>query len=471
MVNVSNSKTKCTSARFLLDSGSQANLLTLRCCRRLGLKITKYYSSVKGLGMSSHPVRGVAEVIISSRYDSNIKYSMKVLLVDQISEKMPMVELNTNAFSHLVGIPLADDCYYKPQEIDGIIGAELFPILVGSGRVSGVSGMPTAIQTSLGYVTYKERIIISKIWAFSDSTTVLQWLNTAYSKDVFVSNRVAQIWENFPQANWRYIEGTQNPADCLSRGLTPSQLVLHPLWISGPTWMATKEEDWPLSEIRDENGTDPLGTLVLTSTEEEEVDHPLYNLILRCSSWVMILRTTVWVLRFLKLIPLRDFVSVSDLARAELTLIKLVQFKHFKSEIQLLKSGKDSSKKLRKLRPFIQDGLLRVGGRLEHANMTFGQRHPLLLPSTDQLVSRLIDYCHQTNLHTGPHLVEALLRQRYWILSGRNLIRKRIHNCNYCFRLRPSAPNQLMGDLPAYRVQQAKAFLNTGVDYFGPFNI
>jgi len=82
-----------------------------------------------------------------------------------------------------------------------------------------------------------------------------------------------------------------------------------------------------------------------------------------------------------------------------------------------------------------------------------------------------VDFHHKINLHTGPYLLEALLRQRYWIMGGRNLIRNRVHKCNHCFRIKPTNVAPLMADLPAERVLQAKAFLHTGVDYFGPMNI
>ncbi|XP_031333876.1 uncharacterized protein LOC116167101 [Photinus pyralis] len=149
----------------------------------------------------------------------------------------------------------------------------------------------------------------------------------------------------------------------------------------------------------------------------------------------------------------------------------MVQSKHFGFDIKQLVLGKECSEKLRKLRPLVQDGLLRVGGRLGRAQITFDQKHPLILPAKEPLVDRLVDYYHQTNLHTGPHLLEAIIRQKYWIIAGRNLIRSRVHACNHCFRRKPLAKPPIMADLPSCRVQPAKAFLHTGVDYFGPINI
>ncbi|KAJ8980225.1 hypothetical protein NQ317_010543 [Molorchus minor] len=44
----------------------------------------------------------------------------------------------------------------------------------------------------------------------------------------------------------------------------------------------------------------------------------------------------------------------------------------------------------------------------------------------DHLVDILIDYFHVLYLHTGPHLLLSLLRQRYWILAARSTVRKRL---------------------------------------------
>ncbi|XP_074033910.1 uncharacterized protein [Leptinotarsa decemlineata] len=318
--------------------------------------------------------------------------------------------------------------------------------------------------------TYKERILITKTLAFSDSSTVLSWLKSSQSRDVFVANRIVRIQENIPEVSWYHIEGIQNPADCLSRGLLPEQLVRHPQWLHGPTWIKLPPNEWPCFREEAKNfGKKDI--IVLNNNTDLDFHHPLLDLLERYSSWHKILRIIVWVLRFLKIIPNKKIISSKDLHIAELVLIKLVQIKHFDFEIQMLKSNRSGSSRLIKLHPFLQDGLLRVGGRLANSNLNFCQKHPLILPAKDILTEKLIDFHHKINLHTGAHLLEAILRQNYWILGGRNLIRSRIHKCNHCFRLKPKNVEPLMADLPAARVREARAFLHTGVDYFGPLKI
>jgi len=242
--------------------------------------------------------------------------------------------------------------------------------------------------------TYNERICISKVLVFSDSSVVFSWLKTPYIKDKFVLNRIMQIKENIPNALLYHIEGIRNPADCLSRGLTPAQLVNHPLWLLGPSWITLPENEWPLLLSTLDVSAINKNSDVFIAKEYPDENHPLLNLFERLSSWPKILRITVWVLRFLKIIPCKKVVTADDLQKAELVLIKLVQLKHFNMEIKNLKLNKDVSRNFQKLRPFLQDGLLRVGGRIEKASLSVTKKHPIILSAKSQFTEKLVDYYH-----------------------------------------------------------------------------
>jgi hypothetical protein len=53
----------------------------------------------------------------------------------------------------------------------------------------------------------------------------------------------------------------------------------------------------------------------------------------------------------------------------------------------------------------------------------------------------------------------------------RSLIRQVIHRCNSCFRCNPKRVTQMMGDLPACRLESNRPFVISGVDYLGPIII
>ena len=68
-------------------------------------------------------------------------------------------------------------------------------------------------------------IPLNRVFAWTDSTIVLDWLvgNPRRFK-VFVGNRVSNIIDSILADNWKHVRGDDNPADCASRGLFPSEL-------------------------------------------------------------------------------------------------------------------------------------------------------------------------------------------------------------------------------------------------------
>lgn len=323
--------------------------------------------------------------------------------------------------------------------------------------------------------TYRSRYNLTKIFAFSDSTVVLHWIHSSPHRwKTFVANRVAKIHSYIPQNVWFHVDGKSNPADCLSRGMTPYRFMENSsTWLSGPSWLASEQINWPIQPFQNNEADahfpeEKLISLPIIAGES----NPLYSLISRHSSWVKLLRITVIVLRFGKILPLRKEILFIDLNKAEHTLVRIVQNKNFKYDIRALEKGELCSPQLRKLRPFLDNQLIRVGGRLSHSSLVYDHQHPILLPKKDPLVNILIDHYHRLYMHTGPHLLLALLRQKYWILSGRGIVRQRISLCNFCFRFRPRPTYPLMADLPPARVvTQVKPFIETGVDFAGPYYI
>lgn len=324
------------------------------------------------------------------------------------------------------------------------------------------------------YDTYDPRYKVTSIHAFTDSKVTLCWINSSPHRwQTFVANRVVRIVDNVPAERFYHVAGTENPADCLSRGLTPDKFIEHPLWLHGPAWAKRDPSEWPINKITD------LGS---DSIPEEKVHaHPvvpclnsdslLLALAERTSSWTKLLRVIVFVYRFMKKLPRRNnTVTASDLEFAENILLCHVQKKYFFKDFANLKDDKCCSPALIKLKPFLDNDLIRVGGRLTYSAETYNTKHPVVLPRRDRIVELLIDYYHKKYLHAGPELTMSLLRHKYWILSARRIIRYRIHKCNACHRYKPRPQSSpIMSDLPNFRVTAAiKAFSHTGCDYAGP---
>lgn len=97
--------------------------------------------------------------------------------------------------------------------------------------------------------------------------------------------------------------------------------------------------------------------------------------------------------------------------------IKYSQWIHLKKELLDLSSSDPEackSSSILNLNPFIDtDGLIRVGGRIEHANITFDERHPIVIPGHSVMSKRLLRQAHELTLHGGVQLMLHFIRARY----------------------------------------------------------
>ena len=128
--------------------------------------------------------------------------------------------------------------------------------------------------------------------------------------------------------------------------------------------------------------------------------------------------------------------------------------------------------KLIPLSPFVKDGLIRVGGRIGSAYIPYSSKHQVIISNNHPIASLLAFYIHVTNFHSGRDLTLNLLRESYWIINAKSLIRKVLKSCLYCKCLRDQPKPPIMSNLPPERLSSfLPPFYFTGVDYFGPLTI
>lgn len=316
-----------------------------------------------------------------------------------------------------------------------------------------------------------------RLYAWTDSSVVLSWIRSSPHKwKTFVSNRVAQIQDKISPDCWHYVHTADNPADCGSRGLSPSELRNHLGWWVGPSWLSRPHNEWPsgtpteTSEDRSEEKRSCFFSLVSLDFLE--------TLLNKFSSLSKIIRITAYMLRFINnLSPNSNkesnkILSAFELHNALLLIIKFTQNKYFSEDLISIKNKKLPSKYLRKLNPFFDDkNVLRVGGRLQRSNLHYDQKFPILLPRSSRLTDLLIEEKHREFLHPGAQTLQFLIFQNFWILSARRAIRKIISKCVKCWKLNPRPCQPPMGNLPISRISEAKAFSTSGVDLCGPLLI
>ena len=283
----------------------------------------------------------------------------------------------------------------------------------------------------------------NKVNFWSDSTITLQWIKTEpHVLKTFVSNRVAKIQELTSSIDWKHVSSEDNPADLVSRGQMPQDLVKSTLWKHGPSWLSSGEDVWPhynwcIQEL-------PECRVISTNFVCFSLKIKSEDLLLKYSSFNKLTRVVAYILRFvhnMRNSPSRHRgpLKLAELQEAIVIIIQLVQYSRFSSEINRLKRGEaiHNKSRLLPLSPFIDSaGTLRVGGRLINSSLPESQKHPVVLPSDHYITKIIIREEHFRLKHAGAQATLYSIREKYWPLNGRNITKGIIRQCIICFRVK-----------------------------------
>jgi len=272
-----------------------------------------------------------------------------------------------------------------------------------------------------------------------------------------VQNRVNQIRSLVPSEAWAHCPGHENPADMPSRGVNFTVLLNETCWINGPTWlteMGQPSENFDAEvpcECLQEMKAPKILSLFVDSSQSTEA-------ILDCgnySSLLRLLRVTALVFKFVSILRSkvkgsRDEVdstispeniqAATDywIKNSQLPLWKDKRFQSWEVQFGIYKDEK---------------GLLRCRGRLGNSSLPYFTKHPLLLNSKHHFTVLVVRHCHQIVKHGG---VKETLKYIYWIIQGRNFVRRLLRQCVVCQRFtgKPySTP--LPAPLPGFFVREA----------------
>ena len=155
-------------------------------------------------------------------------------------------------------------------------------------------------------------------------------------------------------------------------------------------------------------------------------------------------------------------------------MVQLVQRQTFPDELDSLSAGHPVKRqsKLCTLSPVVVEGTLRVGGRIHRAPTSYEAAHPMILPKKHPVSTLIIRYFHEILGHAGREHVLSCVRQHFWIIQARSLVRQVLRKCISCRRRNEAPLNQIMADLPKQRpTPYEPPFSYTGVDFFGPFSV
>ena len=351
------------------------------------------------------------------------------------------------------------------------IGEETIP------RLELLSGLVLARLISHVQRELEGKYRIDRVVCWLDSEIALWWITgTGKEYKQFIQNRVVEIRKLIDPKSWRHVPTDQNPADVRSRGSLASELKEMNSWWCGPDFLYADESDWP------KNAKFQPNNFLDQSPEFEEVQSVSTTLVqdeksaigeaIDCqnySDYEKLIRVTCYVVRFVRNLrkgkefrPSSLELDEDELSEAEAMWIKDAQ--------KYLRAEPNFKQRERSLRLFEdQDGVLRSQGRLNYTQLPYCTRHPAVLPRGHHITTLIVRRCHSRVMHNGVNETLVELRSKYWIVKGRQEVRKVISRCTTCKRIEGKcyrAP--LPPPLPQFRVSEEFAYTQLGVDFAGP---
>ncbi|XP_064648573.1 uncharacterized protein LOC135500838 [Lineus longissimus] len=283
--------------------------------------------------------------------------------------------------------------------------------------------------------TIREEIDVqlTAVYLWSDSSIVLHCIrNDSKRFKTFVANRIAEIRQETNPFQWRHVPSQLNPADDCSRGLLANEIRPGHRWLEGPEFLhCVNENGWPSQSVLNRE-LDLESSEVVNEVKHTAVistvglQHSVVD-ISKFSSLVPLKCVVAWCFRFIHNVRNKNRevgrLSIAELNKATLYLVKVAQHEMFGEEIRLLSEGKTLPRgsPLYKLKPGLNGHLLRVGGRVDSARMPYAARHQLLLPKKHVVTELIVQDVHRNLLHSGVEHVVSSLRRGFWIPAIRQI--------------------------------------------------
>lgn len=136
------------------------------------------------------------------------------------------------------------------------------------------------------------------------------------------------------------------------------------------------------------------------------------------------INVTAYVLRFISIMCKREnvnfkrYASSKEKKEAIELWVKFEQNKAFSKEIESIKSGDALPAKsaITSLSLILdENGIMRVGGRIDKANLTYQKKHQYIIPHASRLSYLILNYAHATTLHGGAQSMIQFIRSKFWI--------------------------------------------------------
>ena len=250
---------------------------------------------------------------------------------------------------------------------------------------------------------------------YSDSKVVLGYItNKTRCFYIYVSNHVERIKKSSTPDQWHYVQSINNPADLATRSVEAQNLQSTP-WHTGPKFLHdldSSSDTQVASSASESTMDDPevrleLKTLATQIKQSKSLGSECFSKFSQWSTLMKAISRLILTARSYSQSNPKEQRTASRtqvLDQAKTVIIKNVQSEVYGDVVDRLKSSERLPKTspLIKLCPVIDsEELLRVGGRLDRADIDNEERDPLILPSLHHITTLLVRHYHALVQHQG----------------------------------------------------------------------
>ncbi|XP_014216770.1 uncharacterized protein LOC106645425 [Copidosoma floridanum] len=239
-----------------------------------------------------------------------------------------------------------------------------------------------------------------KFYAWTDSQLVLDWLNKHPRQwKTFVANRVAFTQTELLAATWSHVPSKENATDIAS-------------------WLDQDRELWLTK----------AGQMRVLTTRPTPPAPPESDILIRFSTLT------------------RGVITGQSLSHTAFT----SAFFQGSTTNDVVRQTPTQEPLLEQTKPVYDHnlGILRVGGRLEHAPLPVEGKHPPIVAGRSTLARLFVRHAHHTCLHGGPTLTSSTVSQMIWLTDRSRLVKSKVRHCITCQKVKSRLVHQMMGDLP-----------------------
>ena len=327
-------------------------------------------------------------------------------------------------------------------------------------------------------------IIVSELHVYTDSMISLNWIHSKAvefgkieKKSSLINNRLDSIvgdCEKFPMI-FHHIDGKMNPADLVTRTLSP-RLLIESNYLSGARF----------DELEDEGFSVPclsgVSSPSLCMTINTNYIVPIINLS-NYSSFRKICKIIHVVRLFINNLKVRVHKSKPELfsnikscnyADSVNYVISVDQRRDFKDVFDYTQDPDNRSPQIvSQLNLFLDsNSIIRVRGKMDRLEAPYDLKYPILIHRNSHLAKCIINDLHLNTHHAGIYKILNLLRKEFYIPSAYSVVKSIVNSCVFCKRFngRPVKINQ--NSYREFRVNPSHhPFRDIALDHVGPFTV